>query len=88
MVWRRRHASGLLDHLTVTSQQGGIRRETRELSYCRRYGDIYADGNGVRQLIQPAELGDVLTDRAWSDDVREFARLGARQQISQRDVHE
>jgi hypothetical protein len=36
----------------------------------------------------PGELDDVLADQEWSNDVREFAGLGARLQISQRDAHE
>jgi hypothetical protein len=49
---------------------------------------VCLDDRTSDEWFNPAELDDVLADQAWSDDVREFARLGARQQVSLRDVHE
>jgi hypothetical protein len=68
--------SDLRSSVCWVTHEGGLRRETREPSYCRWYGN------------NPAELDAVLADRGWSDEVREFAGLDVRQQVSRRDVHE
>jgi hypothetical protein len=49
---------------------------------------VCLDDRTSEEWFNPAELDDVLADPAWSEDVREFARLGAHQHVSLRDVHE
>jgi hypothetical protein len=50
------------------THEGGLRRETREPSYCGRYGGIYADAHtGCANCGTPTGRGGTLRgpDRAW-----------------------